>query len=153
MPTTLTPALKEVAPPLTFDDRLALSPLAMDNRLNRAGLVFDVETAHIDIPDLLVDPLPTTTPAAAPTTVDEVFTEAARLIRAHGWIRGYVGHAAIGYCAIGAVRAAAGGEGPLADQACDVLLERIRREAPDTLSIGAWNDAQSGPAPVIRMLG
>ncbi|MFE2283319.1 hypothetical protein ACFXDJ_03995 [Streptomyces sp. NPDC059443] len=56
-------------------------------------------------------------------------------------------------CAKGAIQKAAGREGRPADEAEDLLLDRIRTEAPHTLSIGAWNDAQSGPAPVIRMLG
>lgn len=150
---TLAPAAVQAAAALTLDERLALSPLTMDARLDAAGLTFDVNTASIELPEILVDPLPTTTPATAPATVDEVFAEAARLIHVHGWIRGYVGHAAVGYCTIGAVRTAAGGSGRLADEACNVLLDRIRREAPDTLSVGAWNDAQTGPAPVIRMLG
>ncbi|WP_327307980.1 hypothetical protein OG730_34910 [Streptomyces sp. NBC_01298] len=142
-----------VGRPLTFDERLALSPLAMDVRLDSAGVQYDVRTAGIEIPEILVDPLPAAAPAARPGTVDAVFAEAARLIRTRGWIRGYVGHAGVGYCVIGAIRVAAGGSGRLADEACDALFDRIRAEAPDTLSAGAWNDAQSGPGPVIRMLG
>lgn len=145
---------RAVAPALDLDERLALTGLAMDERLDRAALAVAVSTAHIDLPEapeILAAPLPAT--AGKPTTVDEVFAEAARLIRTHDWIRGYVGHAGVGYCAIGAVRKAAGGEGRLADDACDALLDRIRRQFPDALSVGAWNDAQTGPAPVIRMLG
>lgn len=141
---------RAAAQPLTLDDRLALTGLAMDDRLDGAGIRYDVRTASIEIPEIVVDPLPAARPQ--PATVEQVFTEAARLITVHGWIRGYVGHAGVGYCLIGAIRTAAGGEGSLADTACDAIWDRVRAEQPDTLSTGAWNDAQTGPAPVIRML-
>jgi hypothetical protein len=124
----------------------------MDGRLDRAGLAFDVNTVHIEIPEILADPLPAATPAA-PSTVADVYREAARLITVHGWIRRYVGRAETGYCLIGAIRAAAGGNQRLADAAEAGMLARILAQCPDALSVGAWSDAQSGPAPVIRILG
>lgn len=144
---------RAAAPALTFDERLALSPLAMDHRLDRAGLTFDVNTATIPVeaPEILAAPAPPT--VSRPATVDDVLGEARRLITVHGWICQYVGRADTGYCLIGAIRAAAGGDQRLEDEAEASVFDRIRRQAPDTLSIGAWNDAQSGPAPVIRMLG
>ena len=39
-----------------------------------------------------------------------------------GWIRGYVGSQATGYCLIGAIRAAAGGNSPLEDAAEQLIL-------------------------------
>jgi len=146
-------ATRAAAPALTLDERLTLSSLAMDERLAGAHGGMAIRTAGIDTeaPEILAAPMPAAAPK--PATVEGVFAEAARLISVHGWIQGYVGHADVGYCLIGAIRKAAGGEGPLADQACDAIWDRIRREAPDALSAGAWNDAQSGPAPVIRMLG
>ncbi|KOV07506.1 DUF6197 family protein [Streptomyces sp. XY533] len=143
---------RSAAPPLSLDERLALTGLAMDDRLNTAGLAVDVRTAAIDIPEILVDLLPAAAPAA-PTTAEEVLQAAARLIRAHGWIRGYVGSAATGYCVIGAIRTAAGGNSRHEDAAEALLLDRIRAERPDVLSVGSWNDAQRGPGPVLRMLG
>ncbi|GAA3267850.1 DUF6197 family protein [Streptomyces lavendulae] len=143
-------ATRAAAPALTLDDRLALRGLAMDERLNGAGIRYDVQTAPIEIPEILVPPLPPT--PAAPTTATDVLAEAAQLITVHGRISRYAGSAATGYCAIGAIRAAAGGEGPLSDQAEAVLLARIRAEQPDIVSIGAWNDSQTGPEPVLRML-
>jgi hypothetical protein len=143
------------APALTFDERLALSPLAMDDRLDRAGLRFDVNTAGIELPEapeILTAPMPAAeTPM--PATVPEVFAEAARLITVHGRICGYVGSAETGYCLIGAIRAAAGGNRKLEDAAETDMLDRIRRQFPDALSVGSWHDAQAGPAPVLRMLG
>ncbi|MFE2140202.1 hypothetical protein ACFXA3_00280 [Streptomyces sp. NPDC059456] len=142
------------APALTLDERLAFRGLAMDERLAGAHGDMAIRTAHVDTEagEILAVPMPAA-PAVRPNTVEEVFAGAARLITVHGWITGYVGHAAVGYCLIGAIRAAAGGEGPLADQACETIWDRIRQEAPDALSPGAWNDSQSGPAPVIRILG
>ncbi|MFE2850584.1 hypothetical protein ACFXJO_05550 [Streptomyces lavendulae] len=143
---------RAAAPALTLDDRLALRGLAMDERLNGAGIRYDVRTAAIEIPEILVAPLQTfpATPAT-PTTATDVLAEAARLIAAHGRISRYAGSAATGYCAIGAIRAAAGGEGPLSDQAEAVLLDRIQAEQPAIQTIGAWNDAQTSPAPVLAM--
>lgn len=151
--TALAPAAVQaaLAPTLTLDDRLALRGLAMDDRLGRAAIAIAVRLAPIEIPEILVAPQPAA--PAVPATAEEVLREAARLINAHGWRKGYVGSAATGYCAIGAIRAAAGGNRRLEDAAEALLLRRIRAEQPDVLSVGAWNDAQSGPAPVIRMLG
>ncbi|MFJ3200998.1 hypothetical protein [Streptomyces sp. NPDC086989] len=148
-------ATRAAAPALTLDERLTLSSLAMDERLAGAHGDMAIRTAHVDTeaPEILAAPMASTGPADAPATVEEVFAEAARLIDTYGLCVGYVGHPGVGYCIIGAIRAAAGGEGPLADQACNEIWNRIRREAPDALSAGAWNDAQAGPAPVIRMLG
>lgn len=148
---TLTPVAVQAAPPLTFNERLALSLLAMDARLDNAGLAFEVNTAAIEMPEILAAPSPATAPR--PVTVDDVYREAARLIRTHGWIRRYAGNAQTGYCTIGAIRAAAGGNRRLEDAAEEGMLERILRQVPDALSVGQWNDNQSGPAPVIRMLG
>lgn len=154
MAATLAPAAVQAAAPLTLDERLTLSRLAMDDRLEGARLEFDVNTAVIELPEapeILAAPAPAAPPK--PTTVDEVFAEAARLIAAHGWIRRYLGSPETGYCLIGAIRAAAGGDNPLADAACDAVFKRILSECPGALSPGGWNDAQSGPAPVIRILG
>lgn len=150
---TIAPAAptRAAAPDLTFDERLALSPLAMDSRLDRAGLTFDVNTAAIEVPEILAARMPAT--ASTPVTVDDVYREAARLITVHGWISKYVGRAETGYCLIGAIRAAAGGNRRLEDAAEAGMLARILQQCPDALSVGAWNDAQSGRAPVIRMLG
>lgn len=142
-----------VGRPLTLDDKLALTSLAMDCRLDGAGVEHDVRTAHIGIPEILVDPLPATTPVMAPATVKEVLAEAARLIREHGWITRYAGSAETGYCTIGAIRAASGGDRQLEDAAEAGLLARIQQQFPDALSVGQWNDHQNGPAPVIAMLG
>ncbi|MFD6113616.1 hypothetical protein ACFWG0_26385 [Streptomyces yangpuensis] len=139
--------------PLTLDDRLALSGLAMDDRLAQAGADYLIRTAGIDLPEILVDPAPAAPQPATPTTVADVLAEAARLIRAHGWIRRHLGDPATGYCLIGAIRAAAGGNSRLEDAAEQLTLDRIRAEQPDVISAGAWNDAQPNRAAVLRILG
>ncbi|WP_030303474.1 DUF6197 family protein [Streptomyces katrae] len=149
---TATPT-RTAAPALTLDDKLVLSRLAMDERLAGAHGDMAIRTACIDTeaPEILAAPMPTA--ARPPATVADVLREAARLITAHGWIRQYVGRAETGYCLIGAIRAAAGGNRQLEDAAETLMLERIRAEQPDIISVGAWNDAQPGPGPVLRILG
>lgn len=140
------------APTLTFDQCLALSGLAMDHRLDLAGLAFDVDTAAIpaEAPEILAGPALAAAPQ--PATVADVLREAARLITIHGWIRKYAGRAETGYCLIGAIRTAASGNRPLEDAAEELMLDRIRAQAPDTQSIGEWNDSQHGPRAVLRIL-
>lgn len=149
-PTLTVETLDQAGPALTLDQRLAWVGREMDERLDGAGLELDVRTARIEIPEILVDPLPATAPA--PTTAVDVLRETARLIRERGWMCRWLSDG-VAMCAKGAIQAAAGGEGGLADEAESLLLDRIRAEQPDVLSIGAWNDSQSGPAPVLRMLG
>lgn len=152
---TLAPTVAptRAAPALSLDGRLALASLAMDDRLATASMAISVTLAPIEIPEpeILTAPMPAAAPQ--PATVREVFREAGRLITAHGWIRRYVGNAQTGYCLIGAIRAAAGGNRLLEDAAEAKMLDRIRRHFPDTPSVGAWNDGQSGPGLVLRMLG
>lgn len=144
---------RAAAPALTLDERLALSLLAMDDRLTQAGADYLIRTARIDLPEILVEPIPAIPQPVPAATVPEVFAEAARLIEVHGWIPRYLGNPDTGYCLIGAIRAAAGGDNPLADQACDVIYDRIRQESPDALSIGDWNDRQTQDGPALRILG
>lgn len=149
---TLAPAAVQAAAGLTLDERLALSVLAMDARLDRASVAISVNTAHIEVeaPEILA--APTTAATQRPVTVTDVLREAARLIRERGWMCRWLTDG-VAMCTKGAIQAAAGGDGRLADEAETLLLDRIRAEQPGILSIGAWNDAQTGSAPVIRMLG
>lgn len=144
---------RAAAPALSLEERLALRGLAMGDRLAGAHGDMAIRTVGIDTEALEILAAPTPAAAQPPATVADVYQEAARLINAHGWIRKYVGRPETGYCLIGAIRAAAGGNRKLEDAAETQMLDRIRRQAPDALSIGQWNDVQSGPAPVIRMLG
>lgn len=140
------PHAPTAGPALTLDDRLALTHLAMDDRLAARSAAYAVDTAHIplDAPELLA---PATLPPVA-----AVLQEARQLIADRGWCRRWLTDQTGALCLIGAIRIAAGGEGLLEDAACDTLLDAIRRQQPDVQSIGGWNDEQIGPAPVLRML-
>lgn len=147
--TILAPARLRPAAPLTLDDRLALASLAMDSALDAAGLRLDVGTAHIGIPETPVDPQPA---AVQPTTPTAVLREAGRLIAERGWCQRWL-TTGTALCARGAIEAAAGGEGALADDAEAVLFAAIDGEQPGAyLSVPDWNDRQAGPAAVLRML-
>ncbi|KIF00875.1 hypothetical protein PL81_38850 [Streptomyces sp. RSD-27] len=141
---------RAAAPALTLDQRLALAHHAMDDRLATRSAAWAVDTAHIPLeaPELLA---PAPAPAAYPTPVATVLLEAHRLLADRGWCRRWLSDG-VRACSKGAIQAAArtigGGHG---DKAEEVLLDRIRAEQPEIQSIGAWNDAQAGPAPVLAM--
>lgn len=146
---TLTAKAPTVARPLTLDDRLALTSLAMDSALNVAGVRFDVTAAPIAIPETPVDPQPAAVQPTAPTAV---LREAGRLIGERGWCRRWL-TTGTAICARRAIEVAAGGEGALADAAEAVLWAAIQREQPGAyLSVPDWNDRQTGAASVMRML-
>ncbi|MEU9415181.1 hypothetical protein [Streptomyces sp. NPDC048272] len=134
-------AAPRAAPALTLDGRLALTHLTMDERLEQASAGWAVDTAHIplDAPELLAPAM--LSPVAA------VLQEARRLIADRGWCRRWLTDQTGALCLIGAIRTAAGGEGPLADQAEAVLLQVTGAD-----SIAGWNGAQLGAAPVLAAL-
>ncbi|MFD5419482.1 hypothetical protein ACFWJT_15835 [Streptomyces sp. NPDC127069] len=137
---------RAAAPALTLDDRLALAHHTMDDRLATRSAAWAVDTAHIPLeaPELLA-PAPATSYS---TPVAAVLQEAHRLIADRGWCRRWLTGPDGSYCLIGAIRTAADGEGPLADQAEVVLLEVIGGD-----SIARWNGNQTGPQPVLAALG
>jgi hypothetical protein len=147
---TVAAPTRAAAPALTLDERLTLAHHEMDDRLATRSAAWAVDTARIPLeaPELLAS-----APASSPysTPVAAALQEAHRLIVARGWCRRWLTDENGALCLLGAIRTAAGGKGPLADQAETVLLEAIRREQPAT-SVPSWNDAQCGPQPVLRML-
>lgn len=134
----------------TLDGRLALSGLAMDERLGGAGLQFDVRTAAIEIPEILTGPLLETAPQP-PASVAEVLRAAHQLMTARGWCRRWLANADGAVCLLGAIRAAGGGGGHQ-DRAEEVLLGLIQAEFPDAQTVGGWNDGQRDGRPALRML-
>lgn len=148
---TVAAPTRAAAPALTLDDRLALAHLEMDDRLATRSAAWAVDTAHIPLeaPELLA-PTPASSPYSTP--VAAVLQEAHHLIATRGWCRRWLTDEAGALCLLGAIRTAAGGQGQLADQAEELLLEAIRLEQPDTSSVPSWNDVQRGPQPVLRML-
>jgi hypothetical protein len=142
---------RAAAPALTLDERLTLAHHEMDDRLATRSAAWAVDTARIPLeaPELLA-PAPTSSLYSTPVAL--VLQEAHRLIATRGWCRRWLTDETGAYCLLGAIRTAAGGEGPLADQAEAVLLEAIRLGQPDVPSVPSWNDAQRGPQPILRTL-
>jgi hypothetical protein len=152
----MTTTLTRTATPtqVDLDTRLAIADASMTLRLEQAQLRFDVNTAHqpnspvvelefVDLPALA--PQPQGCPLAA------VFLAAINVIRARGWTRGGLRDEQGAVCAVEAIRAAAGPDRGRADDACARLLDVIQQHfQADTLP--SWNDAQTNPDTVIRML-
>ncbi|MFJ8208113.1 hypothetical protein [Streptomyces sp. NPDC096033] len=130
---------------LTLDERLALAHHEMDDRLATRSAAWAVDTAHIplDAPELLA-PAPV---SSYSTPVAAVLQEAHRLIADRGWCRRWLTDETGALCLLAAIRTAAGGEGPLADQAEAVLLEVIGGD-----SVARWNHGQTGPRAALAAL-
>ncbi|MDF2709308.1 MAG: hypothetical protein K0R62_4960, partial [Nonomuraea muscovyensis] len=133
---------------LDLDARLALTEAAMTLRLDQAAVAFEVNTAHLPaadpIPHIAAAPIlpPPTRPYATP--VAALLHDVRLLLEERGWCAGSMHGEDRQLCLYGALRAAAVGGGPL-DQAMTALLEAIRRDYPDAVSVPAWND-QHGTA-------
>jgi hypothetical protein len=152
MTTTLT---RTATPPqVDLDTRLAITDAAMSLRLEQALLRFDVDTAHLPNPPVVelefVD-LPALAPKPEGSPLAAVFLGAIRIIRERGWTRGGLRDEQGAVCVVGAIRAAAGPDRGLADNVCARLLDVIQQHfQADT--VPSWNDAQTSPGTVIRML-
>ena len=155
MTQTLTAASRVQAAQLDLDARLALSLLAMDERLDQAAVAFEVNTAHLPaVPtESLVAPiLPVLAPQLAPasTPLAACLQRARTILQERGWCRGAL-RLEGAVCTGGAIRAAASSRGQ-ADDACAVLLDAIQREfTADT--VPSWNDQQTSAAAPMRLLG
>ncbi|MGW1492581.1 DUF6197 family protein [Streptomyces sp. NPDC002402] len=155
MTQTLTTARIDTAAPLDLDARLALSQLAMDERLDQAAVAFEVNTAHLPatpvdfggpiLPALAPQPVPAATPLA------DCLQRARGILAERGWCRWALRGEQGAVCPIGAIRAAATSRGQ-ADDACALLLEAIQREFTDAATVPSWNDRQTGPRLPLRML-
>ncbi|MFG3046261.1 hypothetical protein ACGFZR_15195 [Streptomyces sp. NPDC048241] len=139
------------APALDLDARLALASLAMDDRLDRAAVAFEVNTAHLpaeQLPEITVPHLPQ---AAGPnpyrTPVAALLHRARVRLQTDGWCRDALYDETGAVCPIRAIRLEAASRDQ-ADDACFLLLESIRRRwQADT--IPSWNAVQSSAAPVL----
>ncbi|MEV5902844.1 hypothetical protein [Streptomyces sp. NPDC052127] len=150
------------APPVTLglEARLAAIDAAMTLRLEEAAVAHEVRTAHlaidpIDLADVITVPLTPTHQPPAPATYR---TPAAALLeRAHhrmqtaGWCTGALTDEDGAVCLIGAIRAEAGGDRGLADDASTILLDAVQRKFHDE-SVPAFNDRQRSGAIPARML-
>jgi hypothetical protein len=155
MTQTLTAAVRAEAAPLDLDARLALSLLAMDERLDQAAVAFEVNTAHLPAGpvDFVAPLLPALAPQLAPasTPLADCLRRACAILAERGWCRGALRDEQGAICPIGAIRAAADSRGQ-ADDACAVLLDAIQREFTDAETVPSWNDRQHGPAAPLRLL-
>jgi hypothetical protein len=147
MTTTLAPARVEVT--VDLDTRLAIADAAMTLRLEQAQLQFDVNTAHLPEPavDFVAPILPVVELAPAPVSspLADVLHRARAILQERGWTRGGLRDEQGAVCLVGAIRAAASPDRGLADEACALLLDAIRREFADAQTVPSWNDAQTGP--------
>ncbi|MFD7554132.1 hypothetical protein ACFV9E_06280 [Streptomyces sp. NPDC059835] len=136
------------ARPLTLDERLALTGLAMDQRLGGAGLTFDVNTAGIPVPDVEIGP---SILVADDQPTARLLERAARRLATARWSR----HAAVdstgAICPLYAIHLEASSDRE-EGEARTLLLQAIRVEDRNVVSIPHWNSRQSGPAVPIRML-
>ena len=140
---------RAAAPALTLEQKMTLSSLAMDGRLNGAGLAFDVNTAGIPIPDVEIGP--PILAAADDQPIARLLERAAHRLATARWSR----HTAIdstgAICPLYAIHLEAGSDRE-EGEARTLLLQAIRVEDRTVVSIPYWNSRQSGPAAPIRML-
>ena len=140
MTTTTAPA---TSPPraLTFDERLALAPLAIDARIGTPPLdLADVIRLPVDTPPQAA-PNPYRTPLAA------LLHRARIRIETDGRCRDALFDETGAFCPIRAIRLEAA-DRRLADDACFLLLEAIKRHW-QAETIPSWNAQQNSSAPVL----
>lgn len=134
---------------LDLDARLALVDAVMAERLAEAAVAFEVNTAQIPaaepLPEVTAPPLITPAPAPCPyrTPIAVVLHRARVRLERDGWCKGQLRDDARG-CLIGHIRTEAASRGQ-ANDACALLLERIRQDFPQADTIPSWNDAQRNP--------
>jgi hypothetical protein len=156
MTTTITRAPATRPAVLGLDDRLALTGLAMDQRLDQAAVAFEVNTAHIpaeQLPEITIPQPPQTAVPAPYTTPLAALLHRARIrLQTDGWTTGALRDEQGSRCALGAIRGEAQGDRGAEADASTVLLEAIRRRFPGADSVPSWNDSQRDSGPVMRLL-
>lgn len=153
-PATVTTAAVPVE--LDLDARLAMVGAVMDERCTLAVLAVDVNSAHIDTPELqqVTVPLPftpTSVPCPYSTPIAATLHRARIRLDVGGWCTGQLRDEEGAACLIGVIQAAAGSRRE-ADDACVLLLEAIRRDFPNAESVPSWNDARNDPRLPARYL-
>jgi hypothetical protein len=129
----------------------------MTSRLDEAAVAFEVNTAHLPgadpVPHIAETlPLPLTLSAAPSpyrTPVADLLHRARGRLSADGWCRTALYDDAGAVCPIRALRLEARGDRDLADDACVLFLEVVRRDFPGTETIPSWNAAQTNPTAVL----
>lgn len=161
MTTTTLPAAsppRATAPTrLDLEARLALAGAVMTARLDEAAVAFEVNTARIPgadpIPEITA-PLrltPTLAPCPYSTPIAATLHRARIRLEAGGWCREALRDQQGARCLIGAIQAEAPSRTAVGD-ACNVLLDAIRRDFPDADTIPSWNDAWRDQRVPLRYL-
>ncbi|MFJ7269406.1 hypothetical protein ACIQV3_22640 [Streptomyces sp. NPDC099050] len=148
---TLAPAAaptRTATPALTLEERLTLSGLAMNDRLGGAGVQYDVRTAHIEIPDVEISP-PILVANGQP--IARLLERAAHRLATGRWSRHTATDSTGAICPLHAIHLEAGSDRE-EGEARTLLLQAIRVEDRNVVSIPYWNSRQSGSAAPIRML-
>ena len=147
MNTATRPAPLRPAPAPTLEDRLTFARHAMDARLDAASADMLIRTAHIPIPDVEIGPpiLATDRPLA------QLLTRAAHRLATGRWSRDSAIDSTGAICPLYAIQLEASSDAE-EGEARTLLLQAIRGEQPDVVSIPYWNARQTGPAAPIRML-
>ncbi|MFE3577867.1 DUF6197 family protein [Streptomyces vinaceus] len=132
---------------LTLDERLAFRGLAMDDRLVDAHGDMAIRTAGIDTPDAsdLGYVAQLDNPLAA------LLQRARCRLENAGWCRTAATDSTGAICPLHAIHLEASSDAE-EGEARTLLLQAIRSEDRNVVSIPLWNSRQSGPAAPIRML-
>lgn len=155
---TLAPAAPAVAPAvLDLDARLAAVDAQMTVRLQDADARLSVNAAQpetiVNLADMVTAPAPAPAPVDLyPTPVAALLHRAQQRIRS-GWCKGHSVDGQGAVCAVEAIRIESRRNVNLQGAAETLVLDHIRAEFGDWETIPSWNDAQTNPAPVIRILG
>ncbi|MFC7634682.1 hypothetical protein ACFQWA_00035, partial [Streptomyces thermogriseus] len=157
-PERAAPAITPDRPPRGLDARLAAVAARMDDRLTLAALAVDVrlpDVGPVDLADVIraPDQVPPPSVGLYPTPVAAVLQRAHRRLERDGWCAGATVDEDGRRCLYGALRAEATSPAEL-DAALAVLLETIRRHAPDAQSVPDFNDRYrwAGPRTPLRVL-
>ncbi|MBY8889096.1 hypothetical protein K7472_30255 [Streptomyces sp. PTM05] len=162
-PSPSPPANTTTTPPptdLSLEERMAFTTVAMTMRLDEAAVAYEVNTAHLATPpvvlaDVVTAPLPhppALLPAPYRTPVAALLQRAHQRLLTGGWCTGALVDDQGAVCLLGAIRTEAGGDAGLERDAVSVLLDAIRRHCGAVDSVPSFNDAFSSSRVPVRMV-
>ena len=134
---------------------MAFTNAAMTVRLDEAKVAYEVNTAHIDLADVVTVPLTPTLqppPESYPTPIAALLQRAHHRLLTGGWCSGALVDEDGARCMLGAIRIEARGDSGLEADAATVLLDAIRRKFGDVDSVPSFNDAHGSGRVPLRMV-